>query len=230
MHVTPGLDGVSRAVNEAERGLLPAEATIVAGQPLTMDASRAPEGAGLLWIQLQELPSRVRGDAAGELGSMSTGTKEVIASQWRSIGLGLFGGPSRSEETADVTAATCRLMTYTLDRVEFGHRTARNCSIPRLAAPSVLVEKRWRERQVFAATIRSAPTFSIVSRSSLPIPRVNLPEFSLRIARSRSYDITPDGKQFIIVTPARPGDKPSPPQINVAVNWFEELKARVPTK
>ena len=37
VHVTPGLDGVSRAVNEAERGLLPAEATIVVGQPLTMD-------------------------------------------------------------------------------------------------------------------------------------------------------------------------------------------------
>jgi len=67
VHVTPGLDAVSRAVNEADRGLLPAEATIVVGQPLTMDASRAPEGAGLLWIQLQELPSRVRGDAAGEL-------------------------------------------------------------------------------------------------------------------------------------------------------------------
>ncbi|HET9674245.1 MAG TPA: NAD(P)/FAD-dependent oxidoreductase [Gaiellaceae bacterium] len=67
VHVTPGLDGVSRAVNEADRGLLPAEATIVVGQPLTMDPSRAPEGAGLLWIQLQELPWRVRGDAAGVL-------------------------------------------------------------------------------------------------------------------------------------------------------------------
>jgi phytoene dehydrogenase-like protein len=67
VHVTPGLDGVSRAVNEAERGLLPAEATIVAGQPLTIDPSRAPEGAGLLWIQLQELPWHVKGDAAGEL-------------------------------------------------------------------------------------------------------------------------------------------------------------------
>jgi phytoene dehydrogenase-like protein len=67
VHVTPGLDGVSRAVNEAERGLLPAEATIVVGQPLTMDASRGPDGAGLLWIQLQELPSHVKGDAAGEL-------------------------------------------------------------------------------------------------------------------------------------------------------------------
>jgi phytoene dehydrogenase-like protein len=67
VHLTPGLDGVSRAVNEADRGLLPAEATVVVGQPLTMDDSRAPAGAGLLWIQLQELPWHVKGDAAGEL-------------------------------------------------------------------------------------------------------------------------------------------------------------------
>ncbi|MFL5928157.1 MAG: phytoene desaturase family protein [Gaiellaceae bacterium] len=67
VHATPGLDGVSRAVNEAERGLLPAEATIVVGQPLTVDPSRAPEGRGILWIQLQELPWQIKGDAAGEL-------------------------------------------------------------------------------------------------------------------------------------------------------------------
>jgi phytoene dehydrogenase-like protein len=67
VHLTPGLDGVSRAVNEAERGLLPVEATVVVGQPLTIDDTRAPAGKGLLWIQLQELPWHVRGDAAGEL-------------------------------------------------------------------------------------------------------------------------------------------------------------------
>jgi len=68
VHVTPGLDGVSRAVNEAERGLLPAEATIVCGQPVALDPSRAPTGKSLLWIQLQELPAgRLKGDAAGEL-------------------------------------------------------------------------------------------------------------------------------------------------------------------
>jgi phytoene dehydrogenase-like protein len=67
VHLTPGLDGVSRAVNEADRGLLPAEATVVVGQPLTMDPSRAPAGKGLLWVQLQELPWQVKGDAAGEL-------------------------------------------------------------------------------------------------------------------------------------------------------------------
>ena len=68
VHVTPGLDGVSRAVNEAERGLLPAEATIVVGQPCAVDPSRAPDGKWIVWIQLQELPAgRVKGDAAGEL-------------------------------------------------------------------------------------------------------------------------------------------------------------------
>jgi phytoene dehydrogenase-like protein len=54
-------------VNEAERGLLPVEATVVVGQPLTIDEARAPSGAGLLWIQLQELPWHVKGDAVGEI-------------------------------------------------------------------------------------------------------------------------------------------------------------------
>ena len=68
VHVTPGLDGVSRAVNEADRGLLPAEPTIVVGQPCALDPTRAPEGKSILWLQLQELPAgTVRGDAAVEL-------------------------------------------------------------------------------------------------------------------------------------------------------------------
>jgi phytoene dehydrogenase-like protein len=67
LHLTSGLDGVSRAVNEAERGLLPAEATVVVGQPTTVDPSRAPDGAWILWVQLQELPWHVKGDAADEL-------------------------------------------------------------------------------------------------------------------------------------------------------------------
>jgi phytoene dehydrogenase-like protein len=83
VHLTPGLDGVSRAVNEAERGLLPAEATVVCGQPLTMDPSRAPEGKGILWIQLQELPWHVKGDAAGLLdtgeGSWTESLRERYA-------------------------------------------------------------------------------------------------------------------------------------------------------
>jgi len=84
VHVTAGLDGVSRAVNEAERGLLPAEATIVTGQPCAVDPSRAPEGGWIIWIQLQELPAgRVKGDAAGELdvgdGSWTEELREAYA-------------------------------------------------------------------------------------------------------------------------------------------------------
>jgi phytoene dehydrogenase-like protein len=68
VHVTPGLDGVSRAVNEAERHLLPAEATIVCGQPCALDPDRAPAGKWIIWIQLQELPAgRARGDAGSEI-------------------------------------------------------------------------------------------------------------------------------------------------------------------
>jgi phytoene dehydrogenase-like protein len=77
VHVTPGLDGVSRAVNEADRGLLPAEATIVCGQPLAVDPSRAPEGSWIVWIQLQELPPQPKGDAAGELDASGGWTESL---------------------------------------------------------------------------------------------------------------------------------------------------------
>ena len=77
VHLTSGLDGVSRAVNEAERGLLPAEATVVVGQPAALDPSRAPDGSWILWVQLQELPSRPKGDAAGELDTSGGWTEEL---------------------------------------------------------------------------------------------------------------------------------------------------------
>lgn len=83
VHLTSGLDGVSRAVNEAERGLLPAEATVVVGQPMAVDPSRAPAGSWILWIQLQEVPSRPKGDAAGELdagnGTWTQSLREAYA-------------------------------------------------------------------------------------------------------------------------------------------------------
>jgi phytoene dehydrogenase-like protein len=67
LHLTPGLDGVSKAVNECERGMLPAAPTICVGQPHALDPSRCPEGAGILWIQLPEAPRIIKGDAAGAI-------------------------------------------------------------------------------------------------------------------------------------------------------------------
>ena len=73
LHVTSGLDGVSRAANECERGLLPAEPTICVGQPTALDPSRAPEGKAILWLQLPEAPRLIKGDAKGEIAAPSDG-------------------------------------------------------------------------------------------------------------------------------------------------------------
>lgn len=67
IHITPGLDGVSRASNEAERGLLPAEPTICIGQPTALDPSRAPDGGWIFWLQMPEAPRHIKGDAAGTI-------------------------------------------------------------------------------------------------------------------------------------------------------------------
>lgn len=69
IHLTPGLDGVSRAAAEAERGVLPAEPTICVGQPTALDPSRAPEGHAILWLQMPEAPRAIKGDAAGTIAA-----------------------------------------------------------------------------------------------------------------------------------------------------------------
>jgi phytoene dehydrogenase-like protein len=73
LHLTPGLDGVSRAANECERGLLPAVPTICVGQPTALDPSRAPPGKAILWLQLPEAPRVIKGDAAGEIATPADG-------------------------------------------------------------------------------------------------------------------------------------------------------------
>jgi hypothetical protein len=50
---------------------------------------------------------------------------------------------------------------------------------------------------------------------------------------TRAFDILPDGK-FIGLVSGPENDAPSPPvvgsEIRIVLNWFEELKQRVPTK
>jgi Tol biopolymer transport system component len=41
----------------------------------------------------------------------------------------------------------------------------------------------------------------------------------------RNYDITPDGKHFVMLT----GEQAELTEMNVVLNWFEELKRLVPT-
>ena len=72
-HFTSGLDGVSKAANEAERGMLPAVPTICVGQPAALDPSRCPQGRSILWLQLPEAPRYIKGDAGGEIAVPADG-------------------------------------------------------------------------------------------------------------------------------------------------------------
>jgi Tol biopolymer transport system component len=42
-----------------------------------------------------------------------------------------------------------------------------------------------------------------------------------------NYDVSPDGQRFLMLKPAEASEA-APTQINVVLNWFEELKRRVP--
>lgn len=90
LHLTPGLDGVSRASNEAERGLLPAVPTICVGQPCAADPTRAPTGAATLWLQIPDAPRHIKGDAAGgidvpEDGRWTDALREAFADRIEGI-------------------------------------------------------------------------------------------------------------------------------------------------
>ncbi|HEV3310054.1 MAG TPA: hypothetical protein VG815_06015, partial [Chloroflexota bacterium] len=51
-------------------------------------------------------------------------------------------------------------------------------------------------------------------------------------AAGRTYDVSLDGKRFLLIKDATPttSSPPPPPQLVVVLNWFEELKRVVPKK
>jgi hypothetical protein len=51
--------------------------------------------------------------------------------------------------------------------------------------------------------------------------------FEAAADQTGGYDVSPDGQRFYVVK----ADQGAPPRtINVALNWFEELKRRVPSE
>jgi len=73
VHLTESLEQVCTSVTEANNGWLPARPTLAVGQPVAVDPSRAPPGGWILWVQMQELPRRLRGDAAGLIATPADG-------------------------------------------------------------------------------------------------------------------------------------------------------------
>jgi phytoene dehydrogenase-like protein len=86
IHLTDGLDAVSKSSNEAERGLLPQTPTICVGQPSMLDPSRAPEGKAVLWLQIPDAPRSIKGDAAGQIeGNDWDEVREAFADRLQTI-------------------------------------------------------------------------------------------------------------------------------------------------
>ena len=72
VHVADGSSTTAIACAQAQAGLLPAAPTVVVGRQHVLDPSRLPAGRGQLWVQLQEVPGLVRGDAAPEAQAIAT--------------------------------------------------------------------------------------------------------------------------------------------------------------
>jgi eukaryotic-like serine/threonine-protein kinase len=77
--------------------------------------------------------------------------------------------------------------------------------------------------KVMAVEIATQPSFSAGKPRMLFEGR-----YVLGQAITTNYDVSPDGQRFLMVKPAEQEQAP-PTQINVVLNWFEELKRRVPT-
>ena len=73
--------------------------------------------------------------------------------------------------------------------------------------------------------IATEPAFSFGNEQALGMRGFLTPPSSA----VRPYDISPDGQRFPMVFPADQADSVAEAdQINIVLNWFEELKERVP--
>ncbi len=78
---------------------------------------------------------------------------------------------------------------------------------------------------MMVVSVRNEPTFeaetpTVLFEGSYSYGRANL---------TPQYDVSPDGQRFVMIKESSDqGEKPLT-QINVVLNWFEELKRLVPT-
>jgi eukaryotic-like serine/threonine-protein kinase len=77
--------------------------------------------------------------------------------------------------------------------------------------------------KMMAVEIRTQPSFASGSPRMLFDVGKYMPATGPYSYPFPNYDLSPDGQRFLMVT------RESKPQINVVLNWFEELKRRVPS-
>ncbi len=67
VHIGPYVDDLARAYTASLNGYLPANPLTIVGQTSAVDATRAPQGQQVLWVQVRTLPRQIRGDEAGQI-------------------------------------------------------------------------------------------------------------------------------------------------------------------
>jgi Tol biopolymer transport system component len=87
------------------------------------------------------------------------------------------------------------------------------------------------DNSVMAVAVETKPTISFGTPKML----FKSTYLGLTSASGTPWDIHPDGKRFLMIKPsaptaATPGAATPRPKINIVLNWFEELKQRVPGK
>jgi serine/threonine-protein kinase len=75
--------------------------------------------------------------------------------------------------------------------------------------------------QIMSVDVQTQPSFVVLKTTPLPVKGI------LSNQGRGGFDITPDGKYFAVLMP-RDAVKPRQSQINITLNWFGELKQRVP--
>jgi hypothetical protein len=87
----------------------------------------------------------------------------------------------------------------------------------------IYLETLNEDHRMVAVDVRTQPSFAVGTPERLPIA-------GMAQARGRPYDVTPDGKQFVMMFPASETKDSDTLQINVVLNWFQDLKQRAPAK
>jgi len=75
---------------------------------------------------------------------------------------------------------------------------------------------------MMAVDITTQPGFSVGKPRSLFQGR-----YQAGPTLNANYDVSPDGQRFLMLKPS--DTQQAATQINVVLNWFEELKQKVPT-
>ena len=79
--------------------------------------------------------------------------------------------------------------------------------------------------KMMAVSLRTEPTFEAETPTVLFEGTYSYG----RLERTPQYDVSPDGQRFVMVKASSDAEETPLTQINVVLNWFEELKRLVPT-